>query len=86
MAKKLKIDPKVKAQMGEAWDISVHPSSNFKEKGANLPALGYPCASCASKNTKIRFAESSEEEESRLLWMELQCKDCKNFTTYLRKK
>ena len=50
-----------------------------------MPALGYPCAVCESKKTKSRFAESSDEEESNLLWMELQCKHCQNNTRYTRK-
>ena len=51
-----------------------------------MPALGYPCAVCESKKTKSRFAESSDEEESNLLWMELQCKHCQNNTLYTRKQ
>ena len=37
------------------------------------------------EETKIQFAESSQEEESNLLWMELHCRSCKNYTLYQRK-
>tara|TARA_B100000780_G_C20961595_1_gene383836 strand:+ start:157 stop:459 length:303 start_codon:yes stop_codon:yes gene_type:complete len=69
-------------QMGAEWKRE----KGFTEgKGGNIPALGYPRAVCESRKTKSRFAESSDEEESNLLWMELQCKHCQINTRYTRK-
>lgn len=72
-------------QMGAEWKIEIREKGFTEGKGGNMPALGYPCAVCESKKTKSRFAESSDEEESNLLWMELQCKHCQNNTLYTRK-
>ncbi|MCP4439809.1 MAG: hypothetical protein GY810_12770 [Aureispira sp.] len=80
--KKLKIASSIQNKMGEEWLIQVSAVAFSEGKGANMPALGYPCAVCESTQTKLRFAESSDEVESRLVWMELQCKDCKNYTLY----
>ncbi len=80
--RKLKISPKIQNKMGLEWLIQVSEQAFSEGKGANMPALGYPCAVCASKQTKLRYAESSDEVESQLIWMELQCKDCKNYTLY----
>jgi len=85
MAKKDKINPAIQAKMGEDWSIEISEKPFTEGKGANMPALGYPCAVCGSKETKIRFAKSTEEVESRLEWMELQCKDCKKYTLYTSK-
>jgi len=85
MAKKQKIATKIDTQMGADWTIEISEKGFTEGKGGNMPALGYPCAVCESKQTKLRFAESSDEEESNLLWMELQCKDCQNYTLYTRK-
>ncbi len=85
MSKKIKIAPAIQKSMGAEWQIEISETSFFKEKGANIPSFGYPCAICESKETKIRFAQSTEEEESNLQWMELQCKSCKNHTRYTRK-
>lgn len=84
MAKK-QINTNIQTQMGADWKIEVSEKSFTEGKGGNMPALGYPCAVCESKQTKLRFAESSDEEESNLLWMELQCKDCQAYTLYTRK-
>lgn len=85
MAKKQPIAANIQTQMGIEWKIEASEKSFTEGKGGNMPALGYPCAVCESKQTKLRFAESSDEEESNLLWMELQCKDCQNYTLYTRK-
>lgn len=86
MAKKPTIAPNIQTQMGEEWEIEISEKGFAEGKGGNMPALGYPCAVCESKQTKLRFAQSSDEEESNLLWMELQCKDCQNYTLYTRKE
>lgn len=85
MAKKQTIAANIQTQMGKEWNIEISEKGFTEGKGGNMPALGYPCAVCESKQTKLRFAESSDEEESNLLWMELQCKDCQNYTLYTRK-
>lgn len=85
MAKKQKVAASIDTQMGAEWKIEISEKGFTEGKGGNMPALGYPCAVCESKQTKLRFAESSDEEESNLLWMELQCKDCQNYTLYTRK-
>ncbi|WP_052595571.1 hypothetical protein [Aureispira sp. CCB-QB1] len=85
MAKKQKVAAPIQKEMGEEWKIEVNDKAFTEGKGGNMPALGYPCAVCESKETKLRFAESTEEEESNLLWMELQCKNCQNYTLYTRK-
>lgn len=87
MSKKrsVKVHADIKREMGEAWKIEVAAKPFVDGKGGNMPALGYPCAICASKETKLRFAQSTEEEESVLKWMELQCKACKGYTLYTRK-
>jgi hypothetical protein len=86
MAKKPTIAPNIQTQMGEEWEIEISEKGFAEGKGGNMPTLGYPCAVCESKQTKLRFAQSSDEEESNLLWMELQCKDCQNYTLYTRKE
>lgn len=85
MAKKIQLNNTIQTQMGTDWKIEVDSKSFMDGKGGNMPALGYPCGVCASKATKLRFAESTEEEESTLIWMELQCKACQNYTLYTRK-
>lgn len=85
MSKAPKISPKIQEKMGDQWNISLGTTPFSEGKGANMPAWGYPCAACGSEQTKIQFAESSEEEESTLLWMELHCRDCKNYTLYQKK-
>ncbi|BDS14624.1 hypothetical protein [Aureispira anguillae] len=85
MAKKIKVAPSIQEQMGGAWKIEINAQPFIPGKGGNMPALGYACAVCASKATKLRFAESTEEEESTLKWMELQCKDCQNYSLYTKK-
>lgn len=86
MAKKsIKVMPVIQTQMGTTWDIEVRPTPFFDEKGGNLPSFGYPCAACGNQGTKLRFAESSEEEESNLLWLTLHCRTCGAYTKYTRK-
>lgn len=85
MSKAPKIIPAIQTRMGEAWNITVAAKPFSEGKGANLPAWGYPCAACGSEQTKIQFAESSEEEESTLLWMELRCRECSHYTLYQKK-
>lgn len=85
MAKQPTPHPKVTAQMGAEWEIEVSNTSFHEGKPGNLPTYGYPCAHCASTQTKLQFAESSPEEESVLLWMELKCKNCQHYTLYTRK-
>lgn len=85
MAKKLQITSNVQTEMGTDWTIEVSEKAFTGGKGGNMPALGYPCAACGGKQTKLRFAESTDEEESSLVWMELQCKDCQHYTLYTKK-
>ena len=85
MAKNLKVFPSVLQKMGKEWLIMVKDNPFTPGKGANLPSLGYPCASCAGIDTKLRFAKSTEETESTLEWMELKCKTCNNYTLYTKK-
>jgi len=85
MAKQQKIATNIQTQMEAEWRIEVSEKGFSEGKGGNMPGLGYPCAVCESKQTKLRFAESTNEEESSLLWMELQCKDCQSYTLYTRK-
>lgn len=85
MSKNLEIHSSIQAQMGEEWTIEVSDKPFTEGKSANLPAMGYACGVCASKETKLCFAESTDEEESSLLWMELQCKNCKSYTHYTKK-
>lgn len=85
MAKKLKINTTIQTEMGVDWKVEIDSKPFMGGKGGNMPALGYACAVCASKATKLRFAESTDEEESTLVWMELQCKDCQNYTLYTKK-
>ena len=85
MAKQPKITEKIQERMSGEWEIKVQATPFIAEKGAKIPSFGYPCAACGSENTMIRFAESTEEEESQLKWMELECKDCRNYTHYTRK-
>lgn len=85
MSKKLEINPSIQTEMGEEWDIEISEKPFTEGKGANMPALGYACAICGSKDTKLCFAESTDEEESTLVWMELQCKTCKGYTLYNKK-
>lgn len=85
MGKKLKIATTIRQEMGAEWTIEVNANPFIEGKGGNMPALGYACAACGSKATKLRFAESTEEEESTLLWMELQCRDCQSYTLYTKK-
>jgi|GEM_PF-2157186 len=85
MAKKQKIDKKIQAEMGADWIIEIGEKPFIDGKGGNMPALGYACAACGSKDTKLRFAQSTDEEESTLEWMELQCKNCRSYTLYKKK-
>ena len=85
MAKQPKIAKEVQERMEEEWEIQVQATPFIDEKGAKMPSFGYPCATCGSENTMIRFAESTEGEESQLKWMELGCKDCGNYTKYIRR-
>ena len=85
MSEKLKVIPSVLQKMGSDWSIKVNESPFTPGKGANLPSLGYPCASCAGDDTKLRFAKSTEVAESTLEWMELICKSCGNYTLYTKK-
>jgi hypothetical protein len=80
-----KLDTNIQQKMGDTWKMRVSAAPFSEGKGANLPAWGYPCASCGSEQTRIQFAESSDEEESELLWMELQCRDCTTYTLYQKK-
>lgn len=84
--KKTAPHPKVVAQMETDWDIELSEAPFHEGKPGNLPTYGYPCAHCASTQTKLQFAESSPEEESILLWMELKCKNCRLYTLYTRKE
>lgn len=86
MSKKIEINSLIQTQMGEEWRIEVSEKPFTEGKGANLPAWGYPCAVCGSKDTKLCFAENTDEEKSVLIWMELQCKSCKNYTLYDKKE
>ena len=74
MTKKINIIPAIQEEMGTSWKIEISEKSFIDGKGGNMPAWGYPCAACGSKETKLRFAQSTDEEESTLEWMELQCK------------
>ena len=85
MTKNLKVIPSVLQKMGMDWEIKVKDSPFTPGKGANLPALGYPCASCAGVDTKLCFAKSTEVVESTLEGMELKCKSCGNYTLYTKK-
>ncbi|MFK7799281.1 MAG: hypothetical protein AB8E82_17660 [Aureispira sp.] len=85
MSKNPKVSPDVQNQMGEQWNIKVSSKPFSEGKGANMPAWGYVCGGCGSEQTKIQFAESTQEEDSNLLWMELHCRACKNYTLYQRK-
>lgn len=85
MSDKIKIDTKIAAKMDAEWLIEISPTPFIEGKGANMPSFGYPCAVCGSTDTKLRFAESTAEEESVLAWIELQCKSCKSYTKYTRK-
>ena len=85
MAKKVEVNQEIRDQMQDEWEIEVSSQPFLDEKGARLPSFGYPCGVCASKSTVSRFARSTEEEESQLAWMELQCKECQNYTKYTRK-
>ncbi len=86
MAKEIKINDTIQTKMGEEWQIEVSAKPFIDEKGANMPSFGYPCGVCASSETKLRFAKSTDEEQSLLEWIELQCKDCKSYTLYTRKE
>lgn len=79
------IHPNILAEMGEEWEIEISDKPFTEGKSLNMPALGYACAACGGKDTTLCFAESTEEEESSLLWMELKCKTCKTYTHYTRK-
>ena len=85
MPKKQKINPTIQTQMSQEWRIEISDKPFHDGKAANMPALGYPCAACASKETKLRFAESTDEVESSLEWMELQCRACQHYTLYTKK-
>ncbi|MCH2022065.1 MAG: hypothetical protein MK207_06245 [Saprospiraceae bacterium] len=85
MKKKQTINLLVKAQMGQEWSIEIDKKPFTEGEGGNMPSLGYPCGFCGSKETKLRFAKSTEEELSSLEWMELQCKSCKSYTLYTKK-
>ena len=86
---KLKKQPKlnkiVEEEMSTDYKIELNADPFIPGKGGNMPALGYPCAACGGKDTKLRFAESTDEEESTLRWMELQCRDCQAYTRYTKK-
>ena len=86
MAKAPKVLPSIQEKMGTQWNITVSSKAFSEGKGANMPAWGYPCAACGSEQAKIQFAESTQEEESTLLWMELYCRACKNYTLYQKNK
>lgn len=85
MAKKTKVSSNIQEKMGKQWNIVVSTKAFSEGKGANMPAWGYPCAVCESEQTQIQFAESTPEEKSTLLWMELHCRACKNYTLYQKK-
>lgn len=73
-------------QMGADWVIELAQQAFHEGKPGNLPTYGYPCGHCASTQTKLQFAESSDEEDSHLLWMELKCKNCQGYTLYTKKE
>ena len=79
------VNPVIKARMGKEWSIQISKKPFVEGRGSSMPALGYPCGACGLKETKLRFAKSSEEVESSLEWMELQCKRCSSFTLYTKK-
>lgn len=85
MPKKLTIHPDIQLAMAGQWSIKLSNERFSEGKSANLPALGYPCAACASKHTKLCLAHSTDEQNSRLEWMELYCSDCNNYTLYTYK-
>lgn len=85
MQKSPKINPSIQEKMSPQWNIQVSNKPFSEGKGANMPAWGYPCAVCGSEQAKIQFAESTQEEESTLIWMELHCRECKNYTLYQKK-
>ncbi len=85
MKKKQIVNPLVKDKMGQEWSIEISDKPFIDGKGGNMPALGYPCGVCGGKETKLRFAKSTEEEESSLEWMELLCRTCKSYTLYTKK-
>ena len=74
MADKNQPHPSILTQKLLEWTIQWSDAPFHEGKPGNLPSYGYPCARCASTQTKLQFAESSPEEESVLLWMELKCK------------
>jgi hypothetical protein len=84
--KQPKLNKKVAEEMSTTYETEVSADPFIPGKGGNMPALGYPCAACGSKNTKLRFAESTNEEDSTLRWMELQCRDCEAYTRYTKKE
>ena len=85
MKKQQIVNPLVKTQMGQGWSIEISEKPFIEGKGGNMPTLGFLCGVCGGKETKLRFAKSTEEEESSLEWMELQCKTCKSYTLYNKK-
>jgi hypothetical protein len=85
MSNKININTTVQSKMEAEWQIEISEAPFINEKGANMPSFGYPCGVCGSQETKLRFAESTTGEESVLAWIELQCKDCRNYTKYTRK-
>ena len=85
MKKNQIVNPLIKARMGQEWSIEVSEKPFVEGRGSNMPALGYPCGVCGLKETKLRFAKSTEEEESSLEWIELQCKRCNSYTLYTKK-
>jgi len=85
MTKKNKIAPEVEKKMGQEWQIEVSAEPFFEAKGANMPSFGYPCAHCNSESTRLRFAKSTDEENSNLEWITLHCKECDHFSRYTRR-
>ena len=86
MSKKLAINQDVIRTMGQDWNIKIDTKPFTPGKSARMPSLGYPCGACANTSTQLCFAESTDEANSRLLWMELSCRACQHYTLYTTKK
>ena len=80
-----KIHSEVEKEMASQWDIKLSKAPFISGNKMNIPSLGYLCAHCAGKKTKINFAASTNEDESNLEWMELICRKCNYYTLYTRK-